>query len=221
MRWLRLAACILGVLALQAAIVPGAADDVEGSLDELLADVRERGMAKLQANDYPGAIAEFEKLHQYGADDPFLLKIHALALLKLGRQQEGLAMLGKVLQLAPTADHFQLRGTTRQLLGDLTGAVADFDSALALDRGRPKIWSNRGVAKMNLEDYAGAVADLGEALRLSPFYAIARFNRGIALHRMGRPQDALREYDLALALRPGWREVQLMRDSALSDMAGN
>lgn len=48
------------------------------------------------------------------------------------------ALLDALIAEAPTADAFGLRGVVRGNAGDLAGATADFEAALALDPAQPE-----------------------------------------------------------------------------------
>lgn len=62
---------------------------------------------------------------------------------------------------------------------DFTGAMKDYDSAIALKRDYPKAYNNRGIVRaVNLKDYQGAISDFGHAIELDSNYADAWLGRG-------------------------------------------
>ncbi len=135
------------------------------------------------------------------------------------------------------------RGVALSGQGDLAGAVAAYDEAIALMSGLREVleprgqWSpelrndlayacvNRGNALLGRGDLAGAVAAYDEAIaimsglrevleprgqwapELRNDLAAAHMNRGVALSDQGDLAGAVAAYDEAIALRSGLREV--------------
>lgn len=60
------------------------------------------------------------------------------------------------------------RGSAFLQLNQLELALADFDTAVALDPAYPELRLNRGQARAGLADWSGAVMDLRTALALAP-----------------------------------------------------
>lgn len=88
----------------------------------------------------------------------------------LGRMSEAEADLDTALAFAPgEADEILgRRATVRLRIGNVAGAVADCDRAIAAGTRRPTPFIVRAIARMQLGDRPGAVRDLREALRLDP-----------------------------------------------------
>jgi tetratricopeptide (TPR) repeat protein len=97
---------------------------------------------------------------------------------------------------------FTNRGWTRQLAGDPSGAMADYDEALRLRPHYPLALNDRGYARQMQRDLAGAIADYTQAVAEDPRYAEAVYNRGTAHHDGGNLQAALADYTQAIALDP-------------------
>ena len=101
------------------------------------------------------------------------------------------------------------RGTARGEAGDLAGAVADFDRALAVDPGYVDALDNRGYARLLAGDSEGALTDFDLALRRSPgnpgalaHRAQARFQRGVARYRAGDFAGAAADFAAVLRDAP-------------------
>jgi tetratricopeptide (TPR) repeat protein len=60
------------------------------------------------------------------------------------------------------------RGKTRQLRGDLSAAVADYDQAIRIDPGYALAYANRGVARLMEGKTAQAESDFKRCLALKP-----------------------------------------------------
>lgn len=108
------------------------------------------------------------------------------------------------------ADDYLARGLDRHLAGDLAGAIADYDRAIAgfSDRqSRAMAHLMRGNVRRDEGDLAGAIADYGQAIACHPGQAGAHLNRAEAREEMGDRAGALADYGMvqALSADPGWR----------------
>jgi tetratricopeptide (TPR) repeat protein len=116
-----------------------------------------------------------------------------------------------------------LHGASRHAQGDLRGAIAAFEQALAAAPDSPEVYNNRGATRHALGDLAGARADLDRAVALNPRYPEAYNNRGIVRHAQGDRAGALGDFDRALGLRPRYAEALCNRGftrQALKDLDG-
>src|SRR5262249_42022498 len=91
-----------------------------------------------------------------------------VALSKLGKSREAIADFSSALEVRPqfTEARF-LRALERAKLGDLDGALADFDAAIQ-DDPQPHILARRGLTRAARGDFAGAAADFARALEVAP-----------------------------------------------------
>ena len=84
-------------------------------------------------------------------------------------------------------------------------ALADFETAIAIEPNLAEGHVNLGSALLARDDYAGALAAIDRGLALSPNEpARAYYNRGIAHEELGRVREAYRDYRRAAELAPQW-----------------
>jgi tetratricopeptide (TPR) repeat protein len=94
------------------------------------------------------------------------------------------------------------RAVARVRLGDLNGALRDYNRAIELTPDDAEIYFNRGNALVAAGQYADALADFNRAIDLSPTSARALFNRGTTYALAGQPDAARRDWQAAVALEP-------------------
>jgi tetratricopeptide (TPR) repeat protein len=115
------------------------------------------------------------------------------------------------------------RANARAELGDLTGAIADYNMAIKIRPGRAEAYSNRGNARKDLRDFEGAIKDFNRAIELNPDYADAYSNRGIAKGNLSDFRDAIEDFNKAIELKPDYYEAYFNRGitkGALGDPQG-
>lgn len=100
------------------------------------------------------------------------------------------------------------RGNSKQSMGDLNGAIEDFENALAIFGGRdPQLLYNIGNAESLRGEYARAINAYDQALTSDPSFASAYLNQGNAFASLGRFNDAILRYNQAIRLNPTMTEA--------------
>ncbi|TMA47342.1 MAG: tetratricopeptide repeat protein [Deltaproteobacteria bacterium] len=94
------------------------------------------------------------------------------------------------------------RGIVRYAAGDKRGALADYNSALAIHPGYALAYYDRGSARHALGDVDGAITDLSFSIQLNPRDPRAWNNRGWAREAKGDLAGALADYAEALRRAP-------------------
>lgn len=94
------------------------------------------------------------------------------------------------------------RGQALAARSDFAGAIAAYDSALAIDSLLASAWRNRGVAWSQQERYDRAIPDLDRAIALDPTGPSAFNSRGVAHQGKGDYERAIQDYDEAVRLKP-------------------
>ena len=118
-------------------------------------------------------------------------------------------------------------GTAKAAQGDFTGAIADFDAAIAAQPDLAPAYYDRGSARDDKGDHDGAVADYSKAIELKPDLADAYFLRGKSLNNNADFAHAVADFSKVIELQPnsldayGYRagaEINLGNlDGALAD----
>jgi tetratricopeptide (TPR) repeat protein len=105
---------------------------------------------------------------------------------------------------------FVNRGIIRFRLEDTTGALADFDSALAIDSDQPDALINKGITMLAGGAEIGAsMALIEQGLTGSPQRPwVGYYGRGVAHELAGRDSQAYQDYRRAQELRPGWAPAE-------------
>ncbi len=130
------------------AIMPGYADAYVG-----------RGKALQASGQSDAAAADFERALGANPGLDAAYTSHGVIQRSRGDSQAALADFTRSIRLRPTPDAFYERGLTYQMLGQPGKAVADYDSAILLNRDAPHIHRARAKARRELGDVAGARED--------------------------------------------------------------
>ncbi len=99
------------------------------------------------------------------------------------------------------------RGIDRKNRGDIQGALADYEQAIAANPSYASAYLNRANIQFNAGRYAEAIPDYDKALALNPREAKAWSNRGGAKAALGQIEDALKDLDKAIELEPNYRDA--------------
>ena len=108
---------------------------------------------------------------------------------------------GSNLSIGHQAIAYYNRGNAYGDIGEYNRAIADYDTALALQPGYVYALNNRGNAYVQKGEYERAMADFDAAIRLKPDFAEAFNNRCYDQAILGRLSQALADCDRSLAMR--------------------
>jgi tetratricopeptide (TPR) repeat protein len=99
------------------------------------------------------------------------------------------------------------RGILRSRLGDMAGAMRDFDAALAIDPNQPEAYLNKGVVLIRQDNPDAALPLFTMALEKNTRRpALAYYGRGIAHEELGNIRSAYNDYKRAVEEDPEWKE---------------
>jgi tetratricopeptide (TPR) repeat protein len=107
------------------------------------------------------------------------------------------------------------RSATRKLqLGDLKGALKDYNQSIAQTPSDPDTYVNRGIVQDELGQHQAAIADYTKAITLKPDQHLAYYNRANAEVQMKQYAKAIADYDKVLELEPEYAYAYANRGSA-------
>ena len=131
-------------------------------------DYFHRGVAKIEKQDFSGAISDFTKSIQKDASVSVVFFNRGLAKLKNEEYSGAIDDFTKAIQLKPKAgESYSTRGNAKLYMKNYSGALKDYQIAIRLDPKDDLAFSNRAKTKLALKDYSGAIADYTEAIKLN------------------------------------------------------
>jgi tetratricopeptide (TPR) repeat protein len=136
--------------------------------------------------------------NELGLDNPSPQKIMEALMAQFNIAQDELANQ----HLPEDADGWLSRGLQQANLGDLEGAIASWDQAVALDPQLSQAWHNRGSALGNLGRLEEALASFRQTVTLNPQDYQALFNLGSVLEVLGQNEEAIASYQKVLEIEP-------------------
>lgn len=98
-------------------------------------------------------------------------------------------------------------GLARAWKGDMDGAIAAFDQAIAASPRNAFAYLNRGLARQRSGAADGALADLDRAVRLAPRTARVYYNRSLLLRERGDTRRARVDEERAIGIDPTYDAV--------------
>ena len=132
-----------------------------------------------------------------------LVRLHGIALLQLGRRQEGVAALHRAAELAPDSVEVQCNLANAALEdGRPEAAIERLNAALARKPGHPVVLQVLGVALMVAARHEEARETFAWALRASPQHPGLRLNLAEAELQLGDTAQALAHVREVLELAP-------------------
>ncbi|QLE41043.1 tetratricopeptide repeat protein [Nostoc sp. C052] len=107
------------------------------------------------------------------------------------------------------------QGLQQAKTGDLLGAIASYDQAIAMQPEFSEYWFNRGLTLFHLERFEEAIASYETAIELKPDFYKAWYNRGGTLGELGYFEEAIASFDKAIEIKPDYQEAWSSKGLAL------
>jgi len=112
-----------------------------------------------------------------------------------GRYKEAILDYNKAISLKPSAQTFNSRARlyfdSGNNLDTLKLALADYNSAIALDSTDGEFYSNRGATYARLGNFSLAISNFNKSIDLNPNYETSYLNRSVLYSQVGEYQKAL------------------------------
>jgi hypothetical protein len=105
------------------------------------------------------------------------------------------------------ADAHLTSGLDQAWNGNLAGAIAAFDQAIAVAPDLSVAYLNRGLAYERQGNRVAAISDLDKAVQYAPRSARAVYNRSVVLRKQGDTRRAARDEERAVSLDPDYQAI--------------
>lgn len=101
-----------------------------------------------------------------------------------------------------SADEHIKRGNFLHDRGDLEGAIAEFDRAIAINPNQPFYHFNRGNARKDKREFDFAISDYNKAISIDANIPDVYDNRGVARMSKGDLDGAVSDFNIAITINP-------------------
>lgn len=136
-----------------------------------------------------------------------------ISALEAGDNQTAQTAFDRAVSLQPSGLTNFYQAFTRQIQGDLRGAVDAYEEALTgfpdANAGQARVLNNAGFAYFRLGRFDKAVAYISRATQADPENSQAHFNLGLIYYELGRFDDALPALETALAQNPALADTTI------------
>jgi tetratricopeptide (TPR) repeat protein len=137
---------------------------------------------------------------------------------KAGEYENALHSFDMAIQENPnSAQAFQGKGYTLELLGRNDEAMQAYDHAIDLNAEYPQSWLSKGMLYLKLDKPEDALMAFTRALQLRPDWDQAHYEEGLALQQVGRLDDAIAQFTAAMKYSPPLAVVYYGRAKAYLD----
>ncbi|KRE16401.1 hypothetical protein ASE66_11755 [Bosea sp. Root483D1] len=173
-----------------------------------------RGWLSEASNALNEALRDFDAALKAVPNHLAALRGRAHTLSELGRHVEAAALIERAIAIGGRATLLADRALLRERAGNIAGARADLDGAIALDPSNSWARGTRGRFLQDESEHQAALLDFDAALALEPEVTSYHYRRGFSLVALGRPREAIAAFDDALRLEPTVVQVWLERGRA-------
>jgi tetratricopeptide (TPR) repeat protein len=152
------------------------------------------GIAKLEKNDFTGAVVEFTiAMEIEPRKKGFLYLAHAKR--KIEDYEGAIKVYSDLLSMDSTdATVFNNRGNLKDELLQTDEAIKDYDHAIRLDSEYTEAYFNRAIANYNLKKYELCKEDFLKVLDLTPTDGEAMLGLGLAEKELGNKIQACKYF---------------------------
>lgn len=172
-----------------------------------------RAQTRTKINDYAAAITDFEKGISLGMKRPTHERNAALAGAYAGNRQfdKAIQLFDAAIREQPLADYFYQKGNALAGMGNMPGAIEQYDLALQKDPKLTEALNNKGNAFAAQGRFPEAIAAFGQAISIKPDASDVYFNRGMARRAAGDQAGACADWQKSLGMGYGQAQVVLQQ----------
>ena len=180
-----------------------AAPDIPKSVAPDVIPILQKGNELLEARDYAGARAQYEKALEIVPDNPAILRGIARAQYGQQKKDETIATLKRVLEKEPgDTDTTLLLANIQIEQGQLAEGKATLARVPPGAVKDPAVYVNLGVILLNRKLVQEAWEEFDKAVKLKPDDADSYFYRGLAAYQAKRKPEAKADFARYLELAP-------------------
>lgn len=158
-----------------------------------------RGASKSMKRDFEGAYDDFMEVLKHDSTDLGALTNLGAILDNLGRSDEAIPILEKVIRLYPDFVGGYGNLSFRYMdKGDYKKALQLANKVLELDPNQPLGYNNRGFIKYKMNDLEGALKDINKSLEIYPQNSYAYKNRALVYIQKKEMKKACADFNKAV-----------------------
>jgi tetratricopeptide (TPR) repeat protein/S1-C subfamily serine protease len=186
-----------------------------------------RARSQFMLKDYPAAIADASKAIELQPNDYFNRTLRGTIYASLGNSQASMTDLNQAIELFPASNQYRLlpymtRGTSRLILKDLPGAIADFTKVISETKTKEdfvlQAYIGRAQVYASQKEFPKAIADATQAIELWPKNVTNYYQRGGFYAQAKEYQNAIADFTKAIALQPDYADAYRFRGTAYSEL---
>lgn len=155
------------------------------------------GLVKYDLEKFDESVAAYSKAISLNPTNWPLYYALGRVKYRLGKHDESIAAFSKSIELAPHDPQiwncYVNRGVARQVSGDFSGAIADYNKTIELNPTNALAFKNLGLAQVYLFQWRPALENLRRSLQFEPALAYPHFYIWMIRTRLGEPTEATKE----------------------------
>jgi tetratricopeptide (TPR) repeat protein len=173
----------------------------EGKRSKEASEQYNRGLARHQAGDMPGAIAAYTRAIELDQKYEDAYNNRGVAYMTQKDYAAALADFTRSIELAPSDAAYNNRGSILFSQQKTEEAIAAFTEGIKL-KASAEGYANRGIAYQQTNRETLALADYERAVELNPKFGRAYVLRGLILLKQGQSAAAQKDFDKGFQLDP-------------------
>jgi tetratricopeptide (TPR) repeat protein len=159
-----------------------------------------RGLAYYQEKNYNAALEDYNKAIETNPDYIDALNNRAVTHIHLNNDEQALMDFNRIIDLNPKPEYFKNRALLKKRMGNLAGALSDYNRAIMADASDLEAYRQRGEIRARLQDFRGAISDYKDILALLPDDGYTIYHLGILYYNTNQYREALAMLRRSIAL---------------------